>query len=72
MILESIGIYFLSLHSNVTHPKLFTSECNEHTFGGWRQIEREFIVQQAIGIEEKCRVKMNAVYESGLTLVWDK
>ena len=34
MVLEIIGMCFLTPRSDVTHPRLLTSECNEHTFGG--------------------------------------
>jgi len=72
MVLETIEICFLTARSDVSHPMLLTSECNEHTFGGWRNIQREFTVLEVTEIEEKRRVKMDAVHKSDLTLVRDK
>eukprot|EP00957_Ditylum_brightwellii_P062138 4716175-Ditylum_brightwellii.AAC.1 len=43
-----------------------TSEANEHTFSRWRQQQQEFNLLQIMGIEEKQRVRMVAIYESGL------
>ena len=66
MLLESVGILFLVCRDDVHHPRRLTSECNEHTYGNWRMILREFNVEQLIRIVQKSMIKTNALFESQL------
>ena len=45
MLLEYIGLLFLLSRSDVLHPRRLTSECNEHTYGFWQMILKEFNVE---------------------------
>ena len=66
MLLESVGTIFLVTRSDVHNLRRVTSEANEHTFGGWRSVNREFDIAKLVGIEEKCRNYTNAIFEGGL------
>ena len=66
MVLETIGLLFLVTRSDFLRPRRATSECNEHTFGMWRMILREFNMEQLMRISEKSNIWMNAMFESNL------
>jgi hypothetical protein len=42
IVLETVGFMFLVTKADVWLHMLLTSESNEHTYGGWRQLLREF------------------------------
>jgi hypothetical protein len=50
MLLESIAIMFLVSRIDVSQSRRLTSECNEHMFGMYRMILREFNTEQVIRI----------------------
>jgi len=66
MLLESIAIMFLVSRSDVSQSRRLTSECNEHMFGMYRMILREFNTEQVIRIVQKSIIKLDAVFESNL------
>ena len=66
MLLESIGVLSLVTRSDVSQPRRATSECNEHTYGIYRMMQREFNIDQLIGIVDKSNIKVEALYESNL------
>ena len=66
MLLESIGILFLVARSDVSQPRRATSEPNEHSYGAWRMLLREFNMEQLLRIVEKSKIKLDAIFESGL------
>ena len=53
MILETVATIFLVTRKYVKIPQRLTSDANEHTYGGWRSVLREFNIAQVIGIEKK-------------------
>eukprot|EP00957_Ditylum_brightwellii_P104594 7969576-Ditylum_brightwellii.AAC.1 len=63
MVMETIGTIFLVTCKDVQTPRQVTSEANEHTFGGWRRVQREFNLVQVCGIEEKRRNYVDAVFK---------
>jgi hypothetical protein len=66
IVLETVGFMFLVTRADVWLHMLLTSESNEHTCGGWRQLLREFNMEQLIRIVWKHNVKLNAIFESNL------
>jgi len=66
MLLESIGLLFLFPRSDVLHPRRLTSECNEHTYGFWRMMLREFNVEQIIRIVDRSNIRLEAIFASNL------
>ena len=66
MILETVGVLFLVTRSDVSQPRRCTSESNEHTYGCWRQILREFNMEQLIRIVCKNKIRNDAIFESNL------
>ena len=66
MVLETIGLLFLVTRSDFLRPRHATSECNEHTFGMWRMILREFNMEQLMRISEKSNIRTNAMFESNV------
>ena len=66
MLLESIAILFLVTRSDVSHPRQTTSECNEHTYGFWQMLLKEFNMEQLIRIVEKADIKLSAIFKAGL------
>ena len=58
MLLESIGVLSLVTRSDVSQPRRATSECNEHTYGIYRMMQREFNIDQLIGIVDKSNIKV--------------
>ena len=66
MLLESVGLLFLLARSDVLHPRRLTSECNEHTYGFWRMMLREFTMEQLIRIVDKSNIRLDAIFESDL------
>ena len=66
MLLETVGLLFLFTRDDVSQGSRLTSECNEHTYGFWRMIIREFSVEQLIRIVQKVTLKTEAIFESNL------
>ena len=66
MLLETVGLMFLIPRSDVSHPRRVTSECNEHTYGIWRTVLREFNMEQLLRIIGKSDIRTNAIFESNL------
>ncbi len=66
MLLELIGLLFLVPRKDVTQPRRATSECNEHTFGMYHMILREFNMEQFIHIMRKSLIRLDAIFESDL------
>jgi len=66
MLVESIGLLFLLPRSDVLHPRRLTSECNEHTYGFWRMMLREFNVEQIIRIIDRSNIRLDAIFLSNL------
>ncbi len=64
MLLETIACLFLFPHRDVFQGQRLTSEANEHTYGLWRMILREFNMEQLIRIVQKAIVKNDAMFES--------
>ena len=64
MLLETVACLFLFTRNDVTQGQRLTSEPNEHTFGIWRMILREFNMEQLIRIVQKAIIKNNAMFES--------
>ena len=52
MVIETIGMMFLFPLSDFYNPRLASSEPCEHTFGSYRKIEREFIVETLMQIQD--------------------
>ena len=67
MVLETLGFCSILERGDVDNPLHAISEPNEHTFSGWNQQQQDFNSIQFIGIEDKRRVGMDAVYKSGHT-----
>ena len=66
MALKTIAVLFLVTRADVFQPRRVTSEANEHTYGLWRMILREFNVEQLIRIIQKVNIWVNAIFEGGL------
>ena len=64
MLLETIACLFLFTRKDVSQGQRLTSEANEHTFGIWRMILREFNMEQLIRIVQKAIIKNDAMFES--------
>ena len=63
MTMETVAVLFLVSRSNVSHLRRCTSESNDNIYGIWRQILREFNMEQPISIVGKQRLNMKAVFE---------
>ena len=50
MVLETVDTIFIVTRKYVKTPRRLTSESNEHTYGSWRSVLREFNIAQAIVI----------------------
>ena len=66
MLLETVGLLFLVVRDDVFHPRRTTSECNEHTYGMWRTMSREFNMDQLIRIVQKSNMKTDCIFDSSL------
>ena len=66
MLLETIACLFLFPRRDVFQGQRLTSEANEHTYGLWRMILREFNMEQLIRIVQKAVIKNDAMFESNL------
>jgi len=66
MVLETIGVLFLVTRKDVSQPRPCTSESNEHTYGFWRMILREFNMEQVIRIVGKTNIRLDAIFEGNL------
>jgi len=66
MVLETIGLLFLVARDDVLHPRRNSSECNEHTYGMWRTMAREFNMDQLIRIVQKSDIKTNCIFGGSL------
>ena len=64
MVLETVASLFLFTRKDVYQGQRLTSEPNEHTYGIWRMILREFNMEQLIRIVQKAIVKNEAMFES--------
>ena len=64
MLLETVACLFLFTRKDVSQGQRLTSEANEHTFGIWRMILREFNMEQLIRIVQKAIMKNDAMFES--------
>ena len=64
--METVSVMFLHSISDVSQPGLFNSDPNDHVYGIWRQIIREFNMAQLVCIFDKKRIKMKAIFESDL------
>ena len=64
MLLETVACLFLFTRRDVSQGQRLTSEANEHTFGIWRMILREFNMEQLIRIVQKAIIKNEAMFES--------
>jgi hypothetical protein len=69
MVLETFGLLFLVTRDDVSQLRRVTSECNEHIYGNWRQILREFNMEQLIDLVNKVSIRTEAIFRSGL-LEW--
>jgi hypothetical protein len=61
---------FLVARKDVEHPQCTTIECNEHTYGMWRMMLREFNVEQLICIVQKSMIKLDCIFASSLLISW--
>ena len=66
MCLETIGDLFLFPCSNVSEGRRLTSDPNEHTYGMWQMILREFNMAQLIIIVQKKNFCMECIFESDI------
>jgi hypothetical protein len=64
MLLETVACLFLFTRKDVSQGQRLTSEPNEHTYGIWRMILREFNMEQLRWIVQKAIVKNEAMFES--------
>ena len=58
MCLEAIGALFLFPRSDVSEGRRLNFYPNEHTYGMWRMILREFNIKQLIIIVQKNNLRM--------------
>ena len=70
--METVSVMFLHSISDVSQPGLFNSDPNDHVYGIWRQIIREFNMAQLVCIFDKKSIKMKAIFESDLDLFQPK
>ena len=68
MLLETVGLLFLIARDDVSLINLLTSESNEHTYGLWRMIRREFNVLQLIEIVQKSTLKLECFFQSDFNM----
>ena len=66
--LETIGALFLFPRSDVSEGRCITSDPNDHTYGMWRMIIREFNMEQLIRIFQKNNLCMKFIFESYLDI----
>ena len=62
MLLETVAFLFLVTREDVSQTRRTTSECNEHYYGLWRMIQREFNMEQLIRIFQKIIIKLQAIF----------
>ena len=58
----------LLIWSGVHDPWQVTSEANEHTFGEWRYVRREFDIAKEVSTEETRCNYINTVFAGGLNI----
>ena len=68
IVTETIAFMFLFIREDIVNARYCTSEPCEHTFAGWRCERCEATVEEALGIEDKRRRKVDAIFESGLAV----
>jgi len=66
--LETVGTVFLVMRDDVKHSRRCTSEGNEHHYGFWRMILREFNMEQLNRIVMKTNIRWQALFESRLVI----
>jgi hypothetical protein len=69
MLLETVASLFLFTRKDVSQGQRLTSEANEHTFGIWRMILREFNMEQLIRIVQKACIKNEAIFASNFDVL---
>ena len=68
MCLETIGSLVLFPRSDVSEGRRLTFEHNEHIYGMWRMILREFNMEQLIIIVQNNNLRMSCIIESDLAV----
>ena len=63
---KNVDVLFIVSRSDVLHPRRCTSESNENVYGMWKQIIREFNMEQPVCIVDKQHLKMKSILESDL------
>ena len=66
MKMETAAVLFLVSRSYLLHTRRCTYDSNEHAYGMWRQILREFNMEQIVRISDKQRLKMKSILESNI------
>ena len=68
MLLETIGALLLFPRGDFSEGRRITSEPNEHTYGIWQMIIREFNMEQLVRISQKNNLWMECIFESDLAV----
>ena len=68
MCLETIGDFSLFPRSDVSEGRRLTSDPNEHIYGMWQMILREFNMEQLIRTVQKNNFCMECFFESDLAV----
>ena len=68
MCFENIGYFFLFKLSNVLEGMCLNSDPNEHTYGMWQMILREFNMEQLIRIFQNNNLRMECIFESDIAV----
>ena len=68
MCLDTIGYLFLFPRSDVSYRRCLNSEPNEHTYGMWRMIFREFNMEHLIRFFQKNNFRTGCIFESDLAV----
>ena len=65
----TIGYFFLFPRSDVSDGRRINSEPNERTYEMWRNIIREFNMEQLIRTAHKNNLRMECIFESDLAFL---
>ena len=69
MVLETVGVMFLVSRSDVKHSRRCISEGDEHFYGFWRMMLREFNMEQLIRIVDRTNIRLAAMFAENLVIL---
>ena len=66
IMIDTVAVLFIVSRSNVSHQICCYYESNQNIYGMWRQITREFNMEQIIFIVDEQHLKTRAIFASDI------